>query len=186
MVKPKQPMPVIYNGKILVHHLDMLESKRLRRRIALIALLLRGSMRKKGSTRDGHCPKPERLGLLVRSRRRASWENHRQRRTLRQRQANSRPLYSSLRNQGTSPQSEKWPQSSGAYQRPLSRGDTPERADYRSIQGAVVHSSDGPVQSLPAHDMRGVGLARHRVGSTFLETSSQSILICLPPNNTDA
>ena len=40
MVKPKQPMPVIYNGKILFHHLDMLESKRLRRRIALIALLL--------------------------------------------------------------------------------------------------------------------------------------------------
>ena len=49
-----------------------------------------------------------------------------------------------------------------------------------------MHSSDGPVQALPAHDMRGVGPARHRVGSTFLETSSQSKLICLPPNNTDA
>ena len=49
-----------------------------------------------------------------------------------------------------------------------------------------MHSSDGPVQSLPAHDMRGVGPARHWVGSTFLETSSQSILICLPPNNTNA
>ena len=40
MVQPKQPMPVVYNGKILFRHLDMLESRRVKRRIVLIALLL--------------------------------------------------------------------------------------------------------------------------------------------------